>query len=572
MTPFTHNKFDPNGLYSDHRRLATGGRGETWFAKDTMTGKPVVLKIRQASEKEEAQASLEARQISRVHHPAIQQFHKLTRQDDLLIVEYGFVDGESLRDRLDRTGTLSAWDSVDVARGILDGLTALHAMDIAHRDISPENVILRNGNLTDPVLIDFDALGHLNESSAMGQTTIVGNFAGKLLYMAPEQLAGAPQSAATDIWVLGEMLYEMLVGRPLRRGMDFAQIIKTALETPDLSALSAFPNDLHNFVALMLEVDPVKRASAKQLLVLAAELGGKQILDAPFADENGPPPLSSPDAPSAPLIPNDWTDPFDHPDSTPPAPQEVIPEHWDKPAPAPAAARDAAGDDPFGSAKAPAAAETPLHQKKSSPLKLALFAALLLCAVIFGALAYYTGLFGADHPPVQIAEPDTITTSSPTTVRPIIVPNANLLEFVAPTLLIGAGVLIACLGYVWLRTQNRQPVRRTLTKTLHDLIGGDGEDVRKMLMRTVMINLEPEVARGGAAPFQIAALAQEYLDAKDSGSRLEALKTLIEVHHRVSGNARSIWKDPERLIARALSLTALAGGVIAAVEGVRRLI
>ncbi len=97
---------------------------------------------------------------------------------------------------LQSNGPLSPSAARDVLRDISSALREFHSHDIAHRDISPENIILSDHGA---VLIDFDATGYLDESSPIGATTIVGDFAGKFLYMSPEGLAGAPQNSATDI-------------------------------------------------------------------------------------------------------------------------------------------------------------------------------------------------------------------------------------------------------------------------------------------------------------------------------------------------------------------------------------
>ena len=122
-----------------------------------------------------------------------------------------YVEGESLRDRLQREQQLPVADALQIAREVADALSYAHQHDVVHRDIKPENILLHAGHA---VVADFGIARALTEAS--GHTvTQTGIAVGTPAYMSPEQAAGSQTlDGRSDVYSLGCVLYEMLAGQP----------------------------------------------------------------------------------------------------------------------------------------------------------------------------------------------------------------------------------------------------------------------------------------------------------------------------------------------------------------------
>lgn len=275
---------DTEGRFSDWQQLGRGSLGETWSARDMRSDRRVVVKVRPdvglSRDLCQREAELARRMVNR-HLQRLIAFLPGDPGPDALIYEY--VEGESLKHRL-ASGPVTRDAGLRMARDILIGLASAHDNGVVHRDISPENIILSDHGA---VLIDFDALGGLIEDSQIGKTTVAGEFAGKPLYMSPEQITGAPQSAASDIWALGAVLYEAVTGRSFRQGESIADLVR---QYADASDVSAAPVSLRLLLGDMLAADPARRPDAS---------GAIARIDALLQDALG---TRDPIAPAAPQI------------------------------------------------------------------------------------------------------------------------------------------------------------------------------------------------------------------------------------------------------------------------------
>lgn len=247
--------------YADWTLLARGARGTSWRATHVATGAPVLVKVRPCSPQTEVMVRREAEAMHSVVSPYLQRFQTMFANEDQLCLIYDFVEGRSLRERLD-DGPLMWPEAVTILRSVLQGLGALHARGLIHRDVSPENIVLRERR-GDAVLIDFDAFGRLEAKTRIGETTVGVQFAGKLAYMSPEQLAGAPQSAAVDVWGAGAVLFECLSGRRLQEGMSAHEIVGLSAQPLDLTGAAPL---FHPILGRMLAVDPAARPNVDAVL------------------------------------------------------------------------------------------------------------------------------------------------------------------------------------------------------------------------------------------------------------------------------------------------------------------
>src|ERR1041384_5344947 len=122
-----------------------------------------------------------------------------------------FVEGETVAQRLRREGPFPVTMALSVLRGIAEGLDRAHALGVVHRDIKPENVMLAAGGAVK--LLDFGVARDIATSSSGASLTSVGLAVGTPAYMSPEQLAGEPPTAVSDVYALGTVIYEMLTGQ-----------------------------------------------------------------------------------------------------------------------------------------------------------------------------------------------------------------------------------------------------------------------------------------------------------------------------------------------------------------------
>jgi serine/threonine-protein kinase len=150
----------------------------------------------------------EARAAALISHPNVIQVFDYGREQDAAYIVMQYVPGPSLKDYIREDGPLTVEESIELARQILDGLAAIHDAGIIHRDVKPQNVLLTDSRQVK--LTDF-GIARL-ETGASGLTES-GTALGTAAYMAPEQASGQNVTAASDLYSVGVILYEMLTGR-----------------------------------------------------------------------------------------------------------------------------------------------------------------------------------------------------------------------------------------------------------------------------------------------------------------------------------------------------------------------
>ncbi|HEY6059028.1 MAG TPA: protein kinase [Gemmatimonadales bacterium] len=200
------------------RELGRGGMATVYLARDRKLGRLVALKVLLP----EIAAALgpdrflrEIQIAAKLSHPHILQLYDSAEVDGRLFYVMPYVEGESLRQRLDREPRLPVAEAVRLAAEVAGALDYAHHQGIVHRDIKPENILLHTGQA---IVADFGiarAVDAAATDSAGGTTlTATGVVIGTPLYMSPEQVVGDPVDGRTDIYALGCVLYEMLAGAP----------------------------------------------------------------------------------------------------------------------------------------------------------------------------------------------------------------------------------------------------------------------------------------------------------------------------------------------------------------------
>lgn len=218
--------------YAIGRELGHGGMAHVYLARDLRHGRDVAIKVLRP----ELAASLgtdrflrEIRIEASLQHPHILPLHDSGAVEGLLYYVMPFVEGETLRDRLEREKQLPVADALRIAREVADALGYAHANNIVHRDIKPGNILLSAGHA---VVADF-GIARAITAAADDQLTEVGLAVGTPDYMSPEQATGETGlDGRTDLYALGCVLYEMLAGDPPFRGRTAQATLARHLHDP----------------------------------------------------------------------------------------------------------------------------------------------------------------------------------------------------------------------------------------------------------------------------------------------------------------------------------------------------
>ncbi|MGQ0643706.1 MAG: protein kinase domain-containing protein [Gemmatimonadaceae bacterium] len=250
------------GRYTIERELGEGGMATVYLARDVRHARHVALKVL----KPELGALLgverflaEIKVTANLQHPNLLPLFDSGEADGLLFYVMPYVEGESLRVRLDREKQLPIDDAIRIANAVAMALDYAHRHGVIHRDLKPENILLHDGQ---PLVADFGIA--LAVSNAGGnRITQTGLSLGTPQYMSPEQATGDRAiDGRTDIYSLGAVLYEMLTGEPPHVGSTSQAIIARVLTEKPRGVRSSRPNvalHIENTVARSLEKLPADR-------------------------------------------------------------------------------------------------------------------------------------------------------------------------------------------------------------------------------------------------------------------------------------------------------------------------
>jgi eukaryotic-like serine/threonine-protein kinase len=255
------------GAYSITDLLGVGGMGEIYRARDERLGRDVALKIvadhLRHDDDELLRFEREAHTLAVLSHPNILGIYDFGEAQGVRFAVTELLVGETLDERL-RRGPLPWRTAAAIASAIAQGLAAAHARGIVHRDIKPANVfLLADGGVK---ILDFGlARLTLGDSDVGVRVPKEGVFVGTKVYMSPEQVSGEPADARSDIFCLGCVLYEMLIGRAPFSRLGVAATMAAILheEPPPLATRGkAIPPALAALVAGCLAKEPKQRFQA----------------------------------------------------------------------------------------------------------------------------------------------------------------------------------------------------------------------------------------------------------------------------------------------------------------------
>lgn len=262
------------------RRVSVGGMSAVFHATDLRLGGEVAVKVLLGPHIEEHKERLfrEARILERLSNPGIVRYVAHGEAESgqaYLAMEW--IKGETLGKRLSRTGLTMA-EAVRLVMRVAETLAVAHGKGIIHRDVKPGNLLLRDGSIEEPTVIDF---GIARMGLGPSEITHTGVMLGTLGYMAPEQARGTKQlDARADVFALGAVLFKCLTGLPAFAGDDeIAILAKMLFEAPQRvrDLRKDVPPALDELLSRMLSRDPLQRPADGGLV--AAELAALGSLE-----------------------------------------------------------------------------------------------------------------------------------------------------------------------------------------------------------------------------------------------------------------------------------------------------
>ena len=260
------------GRYAIERELGEGGMATVYLAEDIKHNRRVALKVLKPELAAVVGAErflAEIKVTANLTHPHILPLHDSGEADGFLFYVMPYLEGESLRDRIDREKQLPVDEAVRIATAVANALDHAHRHNVIHRDIKPANILLQDG---EPVVADFGialAVGAAGSS----RLTETGLSLGTPYYMSPEQATGdQPVGASTDTYALGSVLYEMLVGEPPYPGTTAQAVLGKIIVGKPVSATEqrpAIPANVDAALRKALEKLPADRFTSAQDFVRA---------------------------------------------------------------------------------------------------------------------------------------------------------------------------------------------------------------------------------------------------------------------------------------------------------------
>ena len=304
--------------YEIERLLGQGGMSKVYLARESALNRLVALKIFNANAIDAIcveRFHQEAQMMAQIQHPNIVSIYGQISQGEeipCLVLEY--VPGGDLRSKLTQLGTLPLKEAAKIAIDVCSGLTAIHQKSIVHRDINPANVLLDEHGAAK--VADLGIALNKQDSTTAESLTMTGTFVGTMAYLAPEQMSGSRHGIDTraDIWAVGILLFEMLVGTPPQALLvsDLLSDVPPAIKPILKKCLRRNPNDRYPDI-LALKNDLEKITTPRKALpyrwialgtIVCAVLGAVLYQNSHSAKPSAPsqPPPQGPEATTPP-----WT-------------------------------------------------------------------------------------------------------------------------------------------------------------------------------------------------------------------------------------------------------------------------
>ncbi|CAM5371538.1 Serine/threonine-protein kinase PknD [Mycolicibacterium aubagnense] len=267
-----------NGIYQVDQLIGTGGMSEIYRGHNIQTLDKVAIKVVLPQfANDEHMVSLfrrEALILNRLSHQSIIRYHVFSHdaESDLLYLAMELVEGPTLRERIVQR-PLSQLEACQLIVRVAEGMSAAHREGIIHRDLSTDNIVLADGDVARPKVIDF---GIARSGEGNDSTLVQSGFAGKFNYVSPEQLGlfGGQIGPVADIYSLGLVFTAALLGKPLDMAGSHAEVVMKRQSVPDLSRINPGVKPL---IERMLQPNPVNRVQSMDDVVAALQMASGSV-------------------------------------------------------------------------------------------------------------------------------------------------------------------------------------------------------------------------------------------------------------------------------------------------------
>jgi eukaryotic-like serine/threonine-protein kinase len=255
--------------YEIEGELGRGAMGVVYRARQVRLNRPCALKVILGGAHSDPVAAVrflaEAQAVAKLQHSHIVQIHHIGEADGLPFFELEYVEGGSLDQRLDGT-PWTARRAATLIEALARGISEAHRLGMIHRDLKPSNILIAADGT--PKVADFGLAKSLDAGAGL---TATESILGTPSYMAPEQAEGKARQVGplADVYALGAILYELLVGRPPFRGttvLETLEQVKTAEPVPPSRLLPGVPRDAETIALKCLQKDPAKRYASAEAL------------------------------------------------------------------------------------------------------------------------------------------------------------------------------------------------------------------------------------------------------------------------------------------------------------------
>jgi serine/threonine protein kinase/Tol biopolymer transport system component len=263
------------GRYEIRQKIGAGGMGEVYLAHDEQLNRSVALKVLLPEFCCDAERTerfrLEAKAASALNHPNIITIYEVGIEDERLFIATEFVDGVTLRERLS-AGELTYLDAIKIVEQVADALAVAHDAHIVHRDIKPDNIMIRKDGIVK--ILDFGLAKPIFEQRVGAEDETVrlvktqpGMVMGSVRYMSPEQARGKVTDERTDVWSLGVVLYETLTGKNPFEGETISDSLAAVIHV-EPAPLEDVPEELQRIVRKALKKKSAERYQSIKDLAL----------------------------------------------------------------------------------------------------------------------------------------------------------------------------------------------------------------------------------------------------------------------------------------------------------------
>lgn len=272
-----------NDRYEIEKLIGEGGMANVYLAHDTILDRKVAVKVLRGDlagdEKFVRRFQREALSASSLSHPNIVEIYDVGEDDGNFYIVMEFIEGKTLKQLIKKRGVLSLSETIDIMLQLLDALATAHDSYIIHRDIKPQNIMIKESGLVK--ITDFGIAMALNSVELTQTNSVMGS----VHYLPPEQASGKGSTIRSDIYSLGILMFEMLTGKMPFKGDSAVEIALKHMKEPLPSVRElnpVVPQSVENIIIKAAAKNPKNRY--RDVREMAADI--KTCLDADKQNEN----------------------------------------------------------------------------------------------------------------------------------------------------------------------------------------------------------------------------------------------------------------------------------------------